>query len=193
MSVITGVEGKTEAAKKLALANRGYMRMNIADPPCGVGAWGKFNSRKVEDKGVQKLRVEFRPSGPLNCDPEKVIYLPVRDTWYQGTPLEAISGRYIRDVPELVLTDAGRKAIADKEFWPLNGNHRRAAVVLHVDDLTQDLEALQKARTGLTGADLEAKDEEIAKMEARLQFAPFWTVQLFDIGVYFCDYSLLML
>lgn len=187
MSAITGLQAKTEAAKKLKACHMGYLRMNIDKPACGKGAWGKYNGRPLADTVVQGMRKEFRGSGPLNCQPEKVIYLPVRKSWFEGTPTMEIDGLYIWDVAELKLTDEGRQAIADGEFNPLNGNHRRAAVEWYVMDLTADLAALVAVRMGLAGAEADAKDEEIAAMEKRLLYAPFWTVQLYDIGAYLRD------
>lgn len=182
MSVFTSLQEKTEAQKKLRACHIGYMRMNIAVPECGKEAWGKYNNRALADSGVLNMRKDFRGSGPLNCQSDKVIYLPVRESWFEGTPTMQIDGLYIWDVAELKLTDAGRQAIKDGEFNPLNGNHRRAATVFYVLDMQADLAALIATRNGLAGVELDVKNEEIAAMEKRVLFAPWWTVQLYDIG-----------
>lgn len=182
MSTIVGVEETTQIQKKLVASAIGFVCMNIVDPPCGAGAWGKFNNRPVQKAGVKDLFDKFLAVGPLKCQADKVIFIPMRPSWYTTEPIPVINGQYIQDVPRLVLTPEGLKAIADGLFNPLNANHRREALILYCAALAALLAKLQEELDGLEGDEAVAKRVEVDVMAERVEWAPYWTIQIHDIG-----------
>lgn len=182
MSSIVGVEETTQIQKKLVGAAIGFVCMNIVDPPCGAGAWGKYNNRPLQKAGVKDLFDKFLDIGPLKCQADKVIFIPMRSTWYTTVPIPVINGQYIQDVPKLVLTPAGLKAIADGLFNPLNANHRREALILYCAALAALLAKLEEEVDGLEGDEAIAKQVEVDVMAERVEWAPYWTIQIHDIG-----------
>lgn len=167
---------------KLVLADLGFCCMNIVDSPCGVGSWARVNTRPLGRNGVQDLFHKFNSVGPLKCQADKVIFVPMRPTWFKNKTVKVINGQYISDIPVLELTLEGTQAIADDKFHPLNGNHRRAALGMYCKKLEAELAALLLEVEDLKGEDEVAKLKEITVMEHRVKWAPYWTIQVYDIG-----------
>lgn len=184
MSSIVGVEATTKIQKKLVAANLGFLCMDIVDPPCGAKAWGRFNTRLTGDAGVNDLVAKFHEVGPLKCEADKVLFVPMKRSWFTNELIQVINGQYIQDVPRLVLTEEGEKAIANGEMQPLNGNHRRKALAKYLADLVARLEKLvaQAGELEDDKAALAEKQREIEVMEERVEWAPYWTIQVHDIG-----------
>lgn len=186
MSTVVGVEETTEIQKKLVQANLGFVCMNIVEPPCGPKAWGKYNNRPIRTAGVKDLVDKFNSVGPLKCQADKVIFIPMRPNWYSSQPIAVINGLYIQDVPKLVLTPEGLEAILARLFNPLNGNHRREALILYCAALAAQLEKLEEELKALEGDAATAKAEEVRVMQERVEWAPYWTIQIHDLGTCSC-------
>lgn len=149
MAAVWGLEAQTEIQKRLDAADLGYLRMDIVDPFCGVSAWGLFNDRPLDPQKVESIRKSYHLMGPLACQNDKVIYLPMNPAWFVGPTTPVIAGKYVYQVPLLELTPAGKQALADGEFHPLSGNHRRAALVLYYEDLQESLKLLNEELRGI--------------------------------------------
>lgn len=182
MSSVWGLEAQTEIQKRLAEADLGYLRMDIVNPFCGADAWGFYNNRPLDRDKVQKMREMFHSMGPLPCQTDKVIYLPLNPVWFEPPTTSEITGKYVYEVPIIKLTEAGEKALAAGEIHPLSGNHRRAALVLYHGDLVDALAALEIETEGLGNVELERKQREIDVMKNRVENAPFWVIKVYDIG-----------
>lgn len=185
MAAVWGLEAQTEIQKRLDAADLGYLRMDIVDPFCGVSAWGLFNDRPLDPQKVESIRKSYHLMGPLACQNDKVIYLPMNPAWFVGPTTPVIAGKYVYQVPLLELTPAGKQALADGEFHPLSGNHRRAALVLYYEDLQESLKLLNEELEDLAGDALKAKQQEVKVMQKRMENAPFWTIKVYDIGAWY--------
>lgn len=185
MSLVWGLEDQTEMQKRLEGADLGYLRMNIVDPFCGVSAWGLYNSRLLIDAAVNKILEAYKAIGVLACQVDKVIYLPMRASWFVGSTIPVISGKYVYEVPLLKLTAEGEAALAAGLITPLSGNHRRAALVLYYNQLVAQLKQLEEEVKGLEDEEKIEKNQEIAVMRKRVEHAPFWTVRIYDYGTSF--------
>lgn len=184
MAAVWGLEAQTEIQKRLDEADLGFVRMDIVNPFCGIGAWGFYNDRPLDPDKVERMRTLFHTMGPLSCQPDKVIYLAMNPAWFVGPTTTKIAGKYVYQLPLLALTPAGKQALAEGEFHPLSGNHRRAALVLYCKDLQAELKALQEELQDLKDDEFTAKEEEVRVMTTRVANAPFWTIQVYDIGAY---------
>lgn len=182
MSVVWGLEAQTDMQKRLTDANLGFLRMDIVNPMCGAEAWGYYNNRPLNQTKVEEMRDIFNTMGVLCCQQDKVIYLPMDPTWYEGETVPDIAGKYVYQLPELKLSEAGLAALAAGFFHPCNGNHRRAALVLYFNDLLAAQAELKAAVEAATGDELRVKEEELRVMSIRVRDAPFWAIQVFDIG-----------
>lgn len=185
MSVVWGLEAQTEMQKRLEEADLGHLRMDIVNPCCGKQAWGGFNDRPLNEAKVEDLRAKYHSTGPLCCQADKVIYLPMRPTWFEGPTLPVIAGKYVNQVPILKLTAEGKKALASNRIRPLSGNHRREALCRYHEDLVEALKLLNDELGGLEGEEKAAKEAEIEKMSKRVEDAPFWTIKIYDLGASF--------
>lgn len=186
-SSVWGLEAQTDIQKRLADADIGYMRIDLVEPFCGVGSWGYYNNRPLENLKVQEMRKLFHSMGPLACHPDKVIYMAMNPEWFSNQTTPVIAGKYVQELPLLELTPAGKRALAAGEFHPLSGNHRRAALVLYHQDLVAALTALKKEakKEKLQGDQLRAKEDEIKVMTTRVANSRFWTIQVYNIGTYY--------
>lgn len=184
MSVVWGLDAQTDMLKRLGGAHLGFLQMDIVDPFCGVDAWGFYNNRPLNDAKVQDLRAMYHSMGVLACQLDKVIYLPMDPAWFEGPTMQDVTGKYVYQLPLLKLTAAGLAALKAGLFHPCNGNHRRAALLLYYGDLVGALKALRGEAGALAGTELEAKEEEIRVMSLRIERAPFWAIQVYDIGPY---------
>lgn len=171
--------------KRLDDAELGFLKMDIVNPPCGAQAWGKYNDRPLNMTKVEEMRGLYHTMGVLSCQLDKVIYLPLRKSWFVDEVTPVIAGKYIHQVPALKFTPEGKQALADGEVHPLSGNHRRAALVLYVADLQAALKTLKAELEELEGNEEKtAKTEEIRIMSKRLEDAPYWAVKVYDIGAW---------
>lgn len=182
MSSVIGVDATTKIQRKLVDANIGFMCMDIVNPLCGTKAWGKFNNRPIRDAGVLELTKQFHTMGALKCQADKVLFVPMKRSWFKNATIPVINGQYINDVPRLELTEEGKKAIAAGKVQPLNGNHRRRALEQYCADLAAQLLKLVEEAEGLETDAAAGKLREIKLMEERIEWAPYWTIQVHDIG-----------
>lgn len=186
MSIVWGLDAQTEMQKRLQDADLGHLSMNLVDPICGKEAWGRYNNRPLTETKIEQIRSNYHSMGALSCQVDKVIYLPLRPTWFEGPTTPVITGKYVHQVPILKLTPDGEEALRAGLIRPLSGNHRREALVRYCADLANALEVLKLERGDLEGAERDAKDVEIKIMSERVKHAPFWTIKVYDIGASFC-------
>ncbi|KAI0261575.1 hypothetical protein BGY98DRAFT_1104417, partial [Russula aff. rugulosa BPL654] len=154
----------------------GYMKMSIVRPPIGAH-WGKFNNRTLTEKWIVQLCKDFLASSVDNCS----------DVHAMDVALDPI--------PELKFTPAGAAAIRKNNLWMLSGNHRRVAVLRHIEELRKQLidaneqiEDVIKDKTETQLANLEDKPKEklayfqniVKVLEPVIKASSWWVVRVID-------------
>ncbi len=108
-----------------------------------------------------------------------------------------IDGFAPEQINELKFSKKGAEEIKNKNLWILSGNHRRLALVRHVERMEKELkdqrDTIDDIKGGKTEVELHAlpeapkerlrKAQEIAVvLEAMIKLRTYWTVHIYDRG-----------
>lgn len=174
----------------------GYLAINLVEPPEGA-VWGVFNDRELDTPWVKKLANDYQVKGLENCLPDSAIDVVVKADWLAPgvTPLPTIGAKTIRMVPAMKFSEAGLEAIRDNNLWVLSGNHRRAALLKHMEMLKVKLEKTTKAKeqvedelkeepsvTSQRALDLKRLEHSAMQLEALIESSQMWVVRLYNRG-----------
>lgn len=171
--------------------------MDIVDPPDGA-FWGKFNNRVLDQSWVKNLTETFATNLD-NCTMQTAVDVAIDPEWLQDktTILRTVEGLDIEEVPKMMFSAEGSRAIKKNNLWMLGGNHRRVALTALRDKMAEDIEEMNNAIESveeevrergeqiLTDEQRENLDhlkEEVLHLEGRLNSSSMWVVRLYDRG-----------
>jgi hypothetical protein len=177
------------------------MKMSIVRPPIGAH-WGKFNNRTLTEKWIVQLCKDFLASSVDNCSDVHAMDVALDPSWLEnpGAIVPTVNGLMLDEVPELKFTPAGAAAIRKNNLWMLSGNHRRVAVLRHIEELRKQLidaneqiEDVIKDKTETQLANLEDKPKEklayfqniVKVLEPVIEASSWWVVRVIDRGASF--------
>lgn len=169
-------------------AELGYLTMNVFHPPPGA-CWGLFNDRRLDQNWVEELAEKF--AGHLeNYADNKAIPVAIKKEWLRdGTKfLGTVAGVPIEDVPLIEFAEDAKKEVANDNIWCLGGNHRRGALVAHINTMVEEcaekqakLEAPKISHNSEGGKDTEGTLRgDIKILEAKIAASKHWVIIVYD-------------
>lgn len=121
----------------------------------------------------------------------KAIPVAIKKEWLRdGTKfLGTVAGVPIKDVPLIEFSEDAKKEVANDNIWCLGGNHRREALVTHVNTMIKEcaekraeLEAPRVSPNGEEGKDMEDTLRGIETLEAKIAASKHWVIIVYDRG-----------
>lgn len=195
MEDIVDMQGKVKRTLKLdALLERimiGYVRYEIWGMQSDELSWGSVNDRPI-DMGRKKMMLEsLKKEGLQQARSDTVIKMLLRRSWFENNVITSLGGVGIKDVPLLVLTEAGKVAVQGNELKPLEGLGRRGGVELWMKELKEKLTGVNgkmkmiselKKKTAGHIEERASMEEQKNEIEEEIERAHWWTYQILDQG-----------
>ena len=129
MEDIIDMQGKVKRTSKLdALLEQimiGYVHYKIWGMQSDELSWGSMNDQLIH-MGQKKMMLEsLNKEGLQHARSDTVIKMLLRRLWFENNVMTSLGGVGIKDVPLLVLTEAGKVAVQGNKLKPLEGLGRR--------------------------------------------------------------------
>lgn len=150
-----------------------------------------WNPRNITPRRIRDMSTGFFRTGFLKMKDDAKIRMAMSRDWFEGEGLKTIKGRDESELPELMLTDAGRKAMAEGKFRPCEGMGRRHGckdlyekTAKAIKSLEQDIEKIEKAtRKKEDWQEAVASMKQNVEVQKRImEDCTWWPVAVMDLG-----------
>ncbi|KAI9430720.1 hypothetical protein H4582DRAFT_2063460 [Lactarius indigo] len=177
---------KAELREAKKEAEMGYMTMNLASPPGGA-YWGRFNDRVVNEEWVKSLMEAYNLCLD-NCLDGTAVDVAVKKSWIANVSemVGSVEGKSVKTVAQMEFTEAGKEEIGKDNLWILGGNHRRQALLRHLEGRQKVLDKMKtqlsrkEAKGGEEDEEVESMRKEVRSVEEKIATDSMWAVRLYD-------------
>ncbi|KAI9445862.1 hypothetical protein H4582DRAFT_2052016, partial [Lactarius indigo] len=177
---------KAELREAKKEAEMGYMTMNLASPPGGA-YWGRFNDRVVNEEWVKSLMEAYNLCLD-NCLDGTAVDVAVKKSWIANASemVGSVEGKSVKTVAQMEFTETGKEEIGKDNLWILGGNHRRQALLRHLEGRQKVLDKMKtqlsrkEAKGGEEDEEVESMRKEVRSVEEKIATDSMWAVRLYD-------------
>ncbi|KAH9028303.1 hypothetical protein EDB85DRAFT_1892595 [Lactarius pseudohatsudake] len=177
---------KAELRESKKEAEMGYMTMNLASPPSGA-YWGRFNDRVVNEDWVKSL-MEAYSRCLDNCLDDTAVDVAVKRSWIRNAEniVPSVEGKNVKTVGKIEFTSQGKEEMGSDNLWILGGNHRRQALLRHLEGRQKELDKLKnqlakkEGKGGEDDEEVEAMRKDVREKEEEISTNSLWAVRLYD-------------
>ena len=149
----------------------GYFRTRSVGGIADEFIWGGENDRGIEKPCKSDMKMSYFREGLQQVRLDTCIKIMMKEEWMEGSGMEHIVGKSIMDIPLLVLTEEGKKALSEGELKPVEGLGRQGGVEFMCEQIDEKVGMLEEAKKKLEEVKKKKDDHnfELGKMVMEIE------------------------